>query len=494
MFNKIKSFWNVFWASMKEAYNVAFKSPIKELTQDYRDTANINFLAIFVSKLNNLVNTESTFDIETDSSVAEPLGELVTDLESKRFDITAEMLATGDYWVFPSTDSTGTLYHRYVPQSDVRILDMDAENITSVIGIIDKYVSSDSKVFLLNRKHTLSGNTLTIETYTTNNVNERVYFEPWEEYESTYTFSNVNNIGVGRFKSPTSSRGKSLVYGVPLNYGCSAIEDTIFNDLSMIEEEFKNAKSKLFADPLILKKQSYKYTNAQGKKISEGGWEIPENLFPIDTRGGQTGATIDIFSPAIRYSEFGQKLLDDMHRYEQQVGTDRGFLTPFETGTATTATEIRRANASTIALIDKIHTALKTGIESTIKADALFLNISEDLYSIQIDWYDVFADETAAYNRIREAVQDGVAEKIDQMQWLFPNLSKDELDEKLARIQEEKQSNMIAMQSAAILGTEQSVNDDTIKSKAEDIVSGNEKNQINTQANQKEEKDNYNKK
>lgn len=443
MFDKIKTFWGVFWASVQNAYNRAFKEPPKELVQDYRDTTRYNFLAVFVSKLNNLANTEATFDIDSDSTQAAPLGELLEDLESKRFDITAEMLATGDYWVFPSTDKNGQLYHRYVPQSDVRILDMDAEKLTSVIGVIDKYYSSDSKIYYLIRKHTLEGNRLTVETYTTNNVLERVPFEQWQEFESIYTFDGADNIGVGRFKSPTSSRNKSLVYGVPLNYGCKEIEDTIFNDIAMIEQEFKNAKSLLFADPLILNKGVKKVFRADGTQVSEGGWDIPENLFPIDTRGGTAGANVDIFSPSIRYSEYRGKLYDDMHRYEQAVGADKGFLTPFESVTATTATEVRRANASTIALIDKIHTALKQGIESTIKADALFLSIAEDLYTININWFDAFTDEQSSYNRIKEAAKDGYAEEIDVMQWLFPDLSLDELQEKLDRIEEKKRQNLV---------------------------------------------------
>lgn len=471
MFEKIKTFWSTFWSNMKEAYNVAFKEPVKELAQNYRDTEKINFLSIFVSGLNNLSNIEATFDVTLNSDYAEPLSDLVADIESNRFEITAEMLANGDYWAFPATDNSGILYHRYIPQSDVRILEMDGNKITSVIGIIDKYTGSDSKTYFLNRIHTLNGNTLTVETFTTDNLHNRVYFEQWADFESVYTFSNVDNIGVGRFKSPTSSRGKSHVYGVPLNYGCKEIEDTIFNDIAMIEEEFENAKSKLFADPLVLKKSNYKYINSRGKKVSEGGWIIPENLFPIDTRSGQTGSNIDIFSPAIRYSEFNAKLQDDMHRYEKQVGTDRGFLTPFEVGNATTATEIRRANASTIALIDNIHTAFKNGLEDTIKADCIFLNLADDTYSLQIDWYDVFADEAAAYVRIREAVGDGAAEKIDQMQWLFPNLSIDELNEKLARIQKEKQTNMLAMQQAAMQGQNIDVNDDEIQDQVEEHVS-----------------------
>ena len=479
LFEKIKSFWGAFWASLKEAYNRAFRDPPKEETQDYRDTINYNFLAVFVSKLNNLVNIEATFDIDTDSTVAEPLGDLLTDIESKRFDITAEMLATGDYWIFPATDSNGNLFHRYLAQSDVRILDMDGEKLTSVIGIIDKYVGSDSKMFFLVRKHTLNGDTLTVETYTTNTAYQKEYFEPWAEFESTYKFSNADNIGVGRFKAPTSSRGKSPVYGVPLNYGCNAIEEKIFNDLAMIEQEFKNGKSLLFADPLILNKSIKTYVNSKGQRVTEGGWDIPENLFPIDTRGGQSGANMEIFSPPYRYTDLNNKLTDDLRLYEKAVGTDSGFLTPYEQGTAVTATEIRRANASTIALIDNIHTALKTGIESTIKADALFLNISSDLYTIQIDWFDVFADETATYNRIREAVQDGAAEKVDQMQWLFPNLSNTELDEKLARIQQEKQSNMLAMQKSAMNRTEKSPQDDDIQSKASDIADDEAEKQIN---------------
>lgn len=438
MFDKIKSFWATFWSSMKEAYNKAFKEPIREMTQDYSDTTKTNFMFIFINKLNSLVNTETTFAVDSDSAYTEPLDELMENLEDTRFEITAQMLAYGDYWCFPATREDGTVFHRFVPQQDVRILGMDGDMVTRLIAVIDKYNGSDGQTFFLCREHTLAGNTLTVETYTTDITHTRVAYEPWQKYEGIYRFTGVDNIGVGRFKSPISSREQSPIYGVPLNFGCLDIEGKIFNDLAMIDEEFANAKSKLFADPLILKKSVDSYTNINGKKISEGGWEIPENLFPIDTRSGQVGANIDIFSPAIRYTEFSSKLMDDMHTYEQIIGTDRGFLTPFENGSATTATEIRRANASTIALLDKIRNSLEKGINETIKADCILLNIRDDMYTVQIDWFDVFADENATYNRIREAVQDGAAEIIDQMQWLFPNLSAKEIDEKLERIRNEE--------------------------------------------------------
>lgn len=429
----MRTFWSNFWSALRSAYNKAFKEVPKENTQEYRDTKHINFLAIFVSKLNNLASIESTYDVETDSTIAEPLTDLCKDLEAKRFDITAEMLGCGDYWVFPSHTNAGNLFHRYVTQDRVRILDMDGEEITDLIGVVDEYTDKDNKVYFLNRRHTLENDTLTVETYTTNERYERVPLEEWAELEGVWQFGNARHIGVGRFKSPTASRGLSTVYGVPLNFGCEEIETKIFNDLEMIETEFNRAESKIFADPLILRKGKDK------NGIEE--WQMPEGMFPISHRAGDTGASIDIFSPTIRYSEYQNKLLDDMQQYEQQVGTDRGFLTPFDDGKATTATEIRRANASTIALIDKIHTAIKNGVEMTLRADAVFLNIADDLWSVTFDFYDSFEDADKQYERLANAVDRGVLEKEDELRWLYPNMTDEEIADKLARISAQAQTN-----------------------------------------------------
>ena len=438
MFNKLKTFWNSFWNAIKTAYNKTFRQTEEVYTQSYRDIRRINPLSVFVDKLCNLANTEATFEVESDSTQAEQLKSLCANLEDNRFKITSEMLGTGEMWVFPATDSEGRLYHRYLPKEYASILDMNGEQITDILGVIDEYTDSKTnKTYFLNRRQTLrqtlKGNVLTVETYTTTVNNERVSIEHFADDEGVYQFSGVDNVGVGRFKSPKSIRDNNDIYGKPLNYDCEEIEAKIFNDYLMIEQEFKNGESKIFADPLILRK---------GKdKVGQDSWQIPENVFPIDTRGGTSSASIDIFSPAIRYSEYQSKLLDDMKQYEQQVGTDRGFLTPFESGTSATATEIRRANASTIALIDRIHNAIKVGVESTLKADAIFLNVAPDLYSVVFDWYDAFEDTDKQYERIASAVDRGVLEKSDELKWLYPNMSQEEIAEKLARMEVEKQVN-----------------------------------------------------
>ena len=147
MFEKIKTFWNTFWNAIRTAYNRTFKDVPKDNTQDFRDIRRVNFLAIFVSKLNNLASIESTYDVESDSVQADTLKELCKDLEAKRFDITEEFLGNGDYWVFPAHNSKGELYHRYITQDRVRVLNMDGENITEIIGIIDQYIDENKKMY-----------------------------------------------------------------------------------------------------------------------------------------------------------------------------------------------------------------------------------------------------------------------------------------------------------------------------------------------------------
>jgi hypothetical protein len=81
------------------------------------------------------------------------------------------------------------------------------------------------------------------------------------------------------------------------------------------------------------------------------------------------------------------------------------------------------------------------GIKATLEADAVFLNISLDLYTVYIDWYDAFEDTDKQYERIVSAVERGVLEKEDELRWLYPNMTDEEIADKLARISAQAQTN-----------------------------------------------------
>ena len=429
MFNKFRAFWNTFWNAIKSAYNQAFKQPVKSATQDWRDIAAINFLAIFVSKLNNLVNSEATFDVVSDSAQAERLKTLCKELESKRFDITGGMLADGDYYVFPATNEKGDIIHSYLTQDQVRILNADGENITEAYGIIDWYVDSkDKKTYYLLRHHLLdTDGTLTVSYRCVDSLMKPATLERWAYLEDeVYKLVNAGHIGFGRYNSPADSRGLSPIYGVPLNYGCADIEATIKEDLKLINDEFKNGKSVIFTDPRNLIKKS-----------ERGEYTIAENIIPIQHRPGDSGPNIDIFSPNLRFSDHYSKIVADMALYEKQVGTSKGILTENETTATATATAVKRANADTIALIDKIRTAVDNGNKMTLEADAVYLNVAADLWNYTSDWYDPFEDPAEQWQRLIEAKSNGAAETSDVVRWIFPRLTADEIEQKIARISSE---------------------------------------------------------
>ena len=428
IFDKIKVFWAAFWNGLKYAYNKAFKEIPKSATQQWRDIAKINFLDVFVQKINNLTNVQATFDIESDSTNSEPIEKLCKDLESKRYELTEQMLADGDCFVFPAISLNGRISHTVLNQDQVRILSTDGKSITEALGIIDWVVDSRDKTYYLLRKHALKGGNLTIDYSVVDIEFKPATVEKWEYLNGkAYQFANANHIGFGRYKSPQTSRGLSPIYGVPLNFGCEEIENKIFNDLEMIEVEFKRGESKIFADPLIMKK-------------SEKGYEIPEGVFPVQTRAGQSGKSIDIFSPALRYSAYYEKLKDDLALYEKQVGTSKGILTENEITSGATATEVKRANADTIALIDKIHTAIDEGNKMTLAADGVYLNVSPDAWSYRSDWYDPFEDPAEQWKRLIEAKENGAAETADLIKWQNPSLTDEDIENKISRITEDNRN------------------------------------------------------
>lgn len=435
MLDKFGKFWNRFWIDfIKKQYNKIFKEITKDNVQEFEEIGKMNLLAIVSNTLNNLTNVESSFDVQSESTLdsVERLKLLSKNIEKERYNIFSEMASKGDFYIFPATNRKGEIYHTFLTQEQVRIISMDGEDITEAYGIIDWVQDSKtSRIYYLLRHHVLEENGDLIVSYSIfNDLNEQTTYPEWEYLEDeTIKFVNANHIGFGRYKSPISSRGLSPIYGVPLNFGCSEIEQRIFNDLKLIEDEFKNGKSKIFADPLILRKNEHKKT-----------WDIPENIFPINHREGST-ASIDIFNPNLRFSEHYSKLQTDFALYEKQIGTSRGILTEMEHSTATTATEVRRANADTIALIGKFRAAIDEGNLMTLEADAVFLNIPRDIWNYTSDWYDPFENPSEQWTRLLEARNAGAVTVGRLTKWIFPEMSEEDIAAELEEVKQMQTQN-----------------------------------------------------
>ena len=426
-------FWSNFWGFVKkkiDQYDEEKKIVVK--VQDWENITEYNPLAIANTKLTSLVCDEATVELQTDSTLVQPLIPLAENLEAKRYEICAMMNGKGGCFVTMATGEDDEPYHRIIAPADVSVYRMVADKMYEVAMVIDKKIVKHREYRLI-RHHILDENgTLYVYYYTTDKSGNEEYLAEWEHYKNdNVMYMNAFNIGVAYFRSPQDSRGLSQ-WGVPLNFGCEEVEAEIKKDRQALSAEMKKAEMKLFVDRSITRIEHTEHGDRYG---------LPEDVFVIQKKSGVDGTLIDEFAPSTRYNDYKQKLIDAKADWEDMVGLDRGFLTEAEHTAGATATEIRTANTKTRSFVKKIQSAMFDGIKATLEADAVFLNIPLDLYEVTVDFFDAFQDETELYNRIVSAVDRGVLEKEDELRWLYPNMTDEEIADKLARISAQAQTN-----------------------------------------------------
>ena len=427
-------FWSNFWGFVKkkiDQYDEEKKVVVK--VQDWENVREYNPLAIANTKLTSLVCDEATVELQTDSTLVEPLIPLAENLEAKRYEICSMVNGKGGCFVTMATGEDDEPYHRIIAPADVSVYRMVADKMYEVAMVIQKKIVKHREYRLI-RHHILDKNgTLYVYYYTTDKSGNEEILTEWEHYKNdNVAYYNANNIGVAYFKSPQDSRGLSPVWGVPLNFGCEEVEQSIKTARNNLDEEMHLMKAKLFADETISRKISTK----DGERF-----DLPEGIYTIRKKAGVDGTLIDSFAPSTRYNDYKQKLIDAKEDWEDMVGLDRGFLTEAEHTAGATATEIRTANTKTRSFVKKIQSAMFDGIKATLEADAVFLNIPLDFYTVMVDWYDAFEDLDKQYERIVSAVDRGVLEKEDELKWIYPNMTDEEIAEKLERISAQTQTN-----------------------------------------------------
>ena len=427
-------FWSNFWGFVKKKIDEYDEEKnIQVKIQPWEDVREYNPLAIANTKLTSLVCDEATVELQTDSTLVEPLKPLADDLEAKRYEICAMLNGKGGCFVTMATGEDDEPYHRIIAPADVSVYRMTADKMYEVAMVIDKKIVKNRE-YRLVRHHILDENgTLYVYYYTTDKSGNEEILPEWEHYKNdNVAYYNANNIGVAYYKSPQDSRGLSPVWGVPLNFGCEEVEQSIKTARNNLDEEMHLMKSKLFVDETVARKIDTK----DGERF-----DLPEGIYTIRKKAGVDGTLIDSFAPSTRYNDYKQKLIDAKADWEDMVGLDRGFLTEAEHTAGATATEIRTANTKTRSFVKKIQSAMFDGIKATLEADAVFLNIPLDLYTVVVDFFDSFADETEQWNRLLQGRENGVVEDKDLITWLFPNLSEQEKEDKIARISEKSKLN-----------------------------------------------------
>ena len=427
-------FWSNFWGFVKkkiDQYDEDKKIQVK--IQPWEDVREYNPLAIANTKLTSLVCDEATVELQTDSTLVEPLKPLADDLEAKRYEICSMVNGKGGCFVTMATGEDDEPYHRIIAPADVSVYRMVADKMYEVAMVIDKKIVKHRE-YRLVRHHILDENgALYVYYYTTDKSGNEEILPEWEHYKNdNVAYYNANNIGVAYYKSPQDSRGLSPVWGVPLNFGCEEVEQSIKTARNNLDEEMHLMKAKLFADESIVRQTAAK----DGER-----YDLPEGIYTVRKKTGVDGTLIDEFAPSTRYADYKQKLIDAKADWEDMVGLDRGFLTEAEHTAGATATEIRTANTKTRSFVKKIQSAMFDGIKATLEADAVFLNIPLDLWSLKVDWFDTYQNEQELHDRISADIQNGFEEIDEMIRFNHPNLTPEEIQEKIKRIRATQQTN-----------------------------------------------------
>lgn len=427
------------------------------IMQADNDTS-VNFFSMVVKKVINRALIGVQFKIISDSKQAEPLKELCNDLNKNAYNITANMLSgnenitnqmVAECWCVPSfvkTKDGQKLVHTYVDGSRILITSIREDGKIAECYMLLNAVKRKNRTYFLYRKHTLSDSgDLTISFFAADD-NANIIETDIPEWDSLIygvdengnkstieiVYKGVDSIGIGRYKSPVPSLRNDTFYGVPLNYGCGGIERILAEDVANIEHEMKASKKMLFPDWSIVKEDTR--GNAVGL-----GYAVDEYIYPIKKKAGVDGSLIDEYCPNVRYSEYAQKLEDDLCKYQARMGV-RDLITHTENTSGATATEIKSKNADNMALEQSIRAALREGNLETLTADSIYLNIPLDLWAYDEDYQDIYTDDTQKLNEIITVMQNGGAEIEDLVRYYFPTLTDEEIKEKIERMNASKQA------------------------------------------------------
>lgn len=447
MKKKIKRFWYNLLQRMGNRINQLLNRSsehTKELSAD--DSTVINFLVMILKKILNHVFMQCDFEVVSDSKLADPLKDLCDDLHDNCYKIGAYMLGGSDSpqnrsecWVVPYFETVGgerKLLHSYLNGDRICITEITGEKITDCYMILDLIKKAES-LYLFCRRHTLDddGN-LTISYFIGDEEANPVTVDipEWDDlvqFETTYR--HANHIGIGRYKSPVISFDGNDIYGKPINYGCGVIEEQIQTVISQIQDEFRSKRTMLFPDWSIVKD-----TDNNGNPLNMHC--IDGYIYPIQKRQGLDGSLIDMFSPAIRESSYYTHLKELIKQYEALCGLSE-IISSEQTGNNATATEVKALKIDNVSFEDNVRKAVRKGNIMTLEADSIYLNIRRDLWQYDETWTDIYDDEQQRLNNMLVLFENGAVEQIDLIKYWYPALTEDEAQEKLERINADRENN-----------------------------------------------------
>lgn len=402
----------------------------QKYANDYERIDQINFDAIFSNKLANYVINDSEIVVSGENERAKRFDEMAQSMWKNSKKIVSMGFGYGGTFLVPYTKGN-KLYYNKTPQNRVTIDDTDGDIITGCTVLADQKVITKnytSTTYIRLASYKIDNGNLVIEQAFVNEDGKQIPVpEFWQNIPLKIVISNVEKVPLGYIKSPINNRKSNDKYGVPITYGTEATQKEIKDCLKQIAREFKVKEAFIGADATMFNKDDKLPADGVYRKVDSGRddfWEI--------------------FSPDIRESSYYARLQELYKRLEHEVGTSSGILSDLETQNAT-ATEIKKSMYDTFSICDDMRTNFEKGIKDFFDGCAVLANaynlIPQGEYDINFNWsYGLIEDTTAEWSQLTTGHNIGVVSKAEVRQWLKPDETLEEAEEKVKEIAENEAS------------------------------------------------------
>lgn len=429
----LKNIWTWILSNIFQVKTETKPSEIEDNSKyaiEYERIDEINFNAIFSNKIANYTMADSELNIEGDNARTDLLNKTGQSMWKKGKKITSMSLGTGGVALIPFVRNN-KLYYSVITQNRYSIDEVDGDNIIGATVLserkdITKGMTTKSYLRWTNYRIE-NGNAIIEQKYSDENGQRIDTPDFWINIEPKKVISNVDRVPIGFVKSPINNRNMNDKYGVPITYGCESTIKEIKDCMKQIVREFELKEAFVGADITMFNGKNALPTNGLYKKIDSG----EDNFW-------------EVFDPAIRESSYYVRLEELYRRLEREIGTSAGILSQVQTQNAT-ATEIKRAMYDTFTIVDDMRSNIEKGLDDFFYACNVLANYYNLTpmgdYETSYEWsYSLIEDTETEWNQLTYAENKGIIDKVEIRQWLKPDETQEEAEQKIAEIKEKSPS------------------------------------------------------
>ena len=396
----------------------------QKYASEYERIDDINYNAIFSNKLANYVINDSTMDVTGDNGRVDLLNKMGQSMWKKTKKMTSMGFGYGGVIIVPYVRG-GKIYYNLVPQNRVTIDETDGDLITGATVLAEKKTiggSLDSKTYMRWTNYQVKNGNITItQQFSDEKGNKIPAPEFWKNIQEVQVITGVDRVLFGYLKSPVNNRNASDTYGVPITYGYEATILEIKETLKQIVREYDLKQAFVGADATMFNGKNALPLNGLFQKVDSGD----DSFF-------------EVFDPQFR--DYTTRLQELYRRLESEIGTSKGILSDVQTANAT-ATEIKRSMYDTFTIVDDMRSNIEKAMDDFFYACNVLANAynlsPQGEYELAFDWsYSLLEDTQQEFSQMMQAESKGIVSKVEIRQWLNPDETLEEAEEKIKEIEE----------------------------------------------------------